>query len=243
MRLTSVSTSPAKFTPIFLVICCLTAWPATIDGSVGGTVVDNVGVPVPGARVVLSRALSPNPTKASGPPTITGPRIAVVTADLLGRFSAPAIPGGSYVACAQAPVEGFLDPCHWAATAPGFSLTAGEKLTGVTITLARGAVIPIHVNDPQGLLSPVAGAFDPNCRFDVVTAKGLHYPARIQAQSAGSQDHAATVPFGSALQLQVISPHLVLADSSGKTVTTASPLSVAPGLTAAQIVYTVTGKK
>jgi hypothetical protein len=193
--------------------------------------------------VVLSLAFLPGTAKAAGPPTVTGPRIAVVTADLLGRFGAVAIPGGTYVACAQAPVEGFLDPCHWAAAAPGFALIAGEKLTGVTITMARGAVIPIHVNDPQGLLPAAVGPFNPSCRFDVVTAKGLHYPARIQAQSIGSEDHAATIPFGAALQLQIISPHLVLADSSGKTVTSAAPISVAPGLSAAQLIYTVTGKK
>ena len=155
------------------------------------------------------------------------PRVAAVTADLLGRFSAT-IPWRSYVACAQAPVEGFR-PRHWAAVAPGFNLTAGEQLTGVTITMARGAVVPIHVNDPQGLLAAVTGPFNPNFRFDVVTAKGLHYPARIQAQSAAGQDHAVTIPFGSALQLQVISPHLVLADSSGKTVSSSASLSVAHG--------------
>ena len=242
MRQKSAGAIPAKC--VLLLIFCIAAQSATIDGSVSGTVVDNTGIPVPNARVVLSLALSSNSAsaKAAGPPTITGPRTAAVTADLLGRFSAT-IPGGSYVACAQAPVEGFLDPCHWAAAAPGFNLTAGKQLTGVTITMARGAVVPIRVNDPQGLLTAVTGPFNPNCRFDVVTAKGLHYPARIQAQSAAGEDHAVTIPFGSALQLQVISPHLVLADSSGKTVSAAAPLSVALGLTATQLTYTVTGSK
>ena len=213
---------------------------------------------------MLSQALSPNSAsaKSAGPPTITGPRVAAITANVLGQFSAT-IPGGSYVACAQAPVEGFLDPCHWAATAPEFSLIAGQQLTGVTITLARGAIVPIHVNDPQGLLTPVTGtvnagsvnpgpvnpvslspgSINPAFRFDVVTAKGLHYPARIQAQSAAGQDHAVTIPFGSALQLQVICPHLVVVDSTGKTVSASAPLSVAPGLAATQLTFTVTGSK
>ena len=166
MRLISASINPAKYALLFLGIFCTAAWSATIDGSVRGTVVDNTGVPVPGARVVLSHALASSSASAkfAGPPTITGPRAAAVTADLLGRFTAT-IPGGSYVACAQAPVEGFLDPCHWAAVAPGFNLIAGEQLTGVTITMARGAVIPIHVNDPQGLLAASTGPFNPNFRL------------------------------------------------------------------------------
>jgi len=225
---------------VFGILLALGARGATIDGSVTGSVVDNAGLPVAGARVFISQALPPS-SKPAGPPTVTGPRVATVTTDAAGAFSVGKIQAGQYVACAETAAAGLLDPCHWAASAPEFTVVAGEALGGITIPMARGAVLSINVSDPQGLLSAVTGTIDPACRFDIVTAKGLHYSARIQASAAGSRNHAITIPFGTPLNLQVISPHLVLADSTGKTISSAAAVSVAAGVIPATIAYTVTG--
>ena len=110
--------------------------------------------------------------------------------------------------------------------------------------MARGAVISIHLDDPQGLLKPTTGAIDPTCQIHVVTAKGLHYNANIQASTAVGRDFAITVPFGTPVTLQAISPHLVLNDQSGKPVAqTAASLTALAGTVPATITYTVAGTK
>ncbi len=115
--------------------------------------------------------------------------------------------------------------------------------------------LPPRANKPVGpptvtgsrvatAVTDVAGTIDPTCRFDIVTGKGLHYSARIQAGAVGSRDHAITIPFATPLSLQIISPHVVLADNTGKTISSAAAaVSVAPGVIPATIAYTITGKK
>ena len=215
---------------------------ATSNGSLSGLVADDSGKPIAGARVTLSRAL-PSSGRASGPPTITGPRVAVVFADSRGIFSLNAIQAGAYVACAQAPIEGFLDPCHWGSTAPHLTVVAGQRFSGLVVTLPRGAVIPIHVNDPQGLLAPRSGSFDRNCEFHIVTPRGLHYSARIQDSGPSGRNHAITVPFGSSFTLQVMAAHFVLADTAGKAANAPATITSSLGASIAPMIYTVVGRK
>ena len=224
---------------IFLPVVVLAA---TTNGSLSGQVSDDTGKPIPGARVTLSRAL-PSSGNPSGPPTITGPRVAAVFADSRGIFSVTTIQAGSYIACAQAPIEGFLDPCHWSSTAPHLTVVAGQRLNGLQVTLARGAIIPIHVNDPQGLLAPASRAFDRNCEFHIVTPRGLHYSARIQDSSPSGRNHAITVPFGSSFTLQVIAAHFVLADTAGKAANAPATITSSLGASIAPMIYTVVGRK
>ena len=229
---------------VFASIFCLNGWASTVNGRIQGKVVDDTGRPVGGARVVIARALPPDAPHVAAPPVITGPQAATATTDASGSFRIDAVRAGAYVACAQTLAQGLLDPCHWATAAPQFTVVAGQTLTGVKVTMARGAVISIHVNDPQSLLKPTAGPIDFDCQFHIVTAKGLHYIARIQASAAGGRDHAITVPFGAPVNLQAISPHLILEDQSGKTLpTAATAVSIPAAANPAAIVYTVTGTK
>ena len=229
---------------VFASVFCLNCWASTVNGRIQGKVVDDTGRPVGGARVVIARALPPDAPHVAAPPVITGPLAATAAADAAGTFEIDAIRAGTYVACAQSAAPGLLDPCHWAKSAPEFTVVAGQILAGVKVTMARGAVISIHVNDPLGLLAAATGPIDFACQFHVVTGKGLHYNANIQARAAGSRDHAITVPFGTPVNLQAISPHLILTDQAGKTLpaaATAVPIPAAAN--PPTIVYTVTGKK
>jgi len=165
--------------------------------------------------------------------------------DPAGAFTIPSLPPGNYVACAQPGTPGLLDPCHWGTSVPTFTVTAGQTTPGVRITLAQGAVIPIHINDPQQLLKPILGSrIDPGCRIHLVTAKGMHYEAPIVAQSAGGRDHSVTVPFGTPYSLQVMCPKLNLNDATGAPVVSASAGAPIPvGSTVSTAVFTVTGAK
>ena len=218
---------------------------ATVNGTIQGTVVDDTGHPVPNARVVISYTLPSTARPTVAPPIITGPLAQAVMTNSAGAFDVDNIRAGRYIACAQTLAPGLLDPCRWSASAPEVTVVAGKIVSGVRITMAHGLVIPIHVNDPQGLLKSVTGPIDFTCQFHVVTAKGIHYNANIQASTATGRDHSITVPFGTPVTLLALSPHLTLSDSSGKPVIAAalSTISASAGAVLPTFAYTVTGTK
>jgi len=220
----------------------LPAWAAT-TGPIQGSVSDDTGKPVPGAQVLINQALPAGSPQFTAPPVVTGPLVISVTADSNGTFHVSALPPGEYVACAEVTTPGLLDPCHWAASAPTFAVTAGNNTTNVDITMARGAVVPIHVNDPQSLLQPVAGSPNPpDFQVHVVTGKGFHYRAAVQASSANSRDLAVTVPFGAAVTLRVATAHLKVSDQNGNPVSAAGSSVTAPsGGSPATVEFTITG--
>jgi hypothetical protein len=186
--------------------CLLAANP-----SLTGTVADDSGHPIPGARVLISYAPSINP-------------------------AVDALPPAQYIACAETAAPGYLDPCHWSTSAPAFTVTAGETTSGVNIVMAKGSVLRVHVDDPQQLLKPVTGPVDLDFEIHIVTSKGIHYSAPIQSSTALARDHAITIPFDSPLSLRILSAHVTVSDSSGKAFATAGTTVNAPaGATPAAI--------
>jgi len=212
-------------------------------GAVAGYVFDDTGKVVVGATVFLAQSLPSSAARTAAPPVITGPQVATGVTDAKGRFLA-SVPAGNYIACATPAAAGLLNPCHWAASAPAFSATAGQITVAPNIVLTHGAVIPIHVNDPQQLMTPATGPVAMDCRFQIVTAKGYRYDAAITAHSATSRDYEITVPYGTAFSLQVIAPHLVVSGSAGEPVAAAGESVLAPAGTSLQTLnHTVTGVK
>jgi len=213
------------------------------NGQANGSVVDDAGKPVAYARVFISQALPANAAHPTPPPVITGPQVSSAMAGATGQFSA-FLPPGNYVACAETSTPGLLDPCHFGSSAPTFSVTKGQILTGVKVVMAKGAVVPIHIADPNGLLMAPSGVIAPDCRVQVVTAKGYRYEAPITAHDATSRDHTITLPFGATVTVQVISPHLTVTDSTGKAVSSAGASTVIPsGGSPGTFTFTVSGAK
>jgi len=213
------------------------------NSSVTGSVVDDSGHPIAGARVLISYAPSIKPPTAA-PPVIAGSLAAMVTADNNGTFLAGGLGPGQYIACAETTAPGYLDPCHWATAAPGFSVNAGTTTPGVKIVMARGAVLWVHIDDPQKLLKPAAGPVDLYFEIHVVTAKGFHYSAPIQSSTAAGRDHAITIPFDIPLNLRVLSAHLAVNDQSGNPMPPAGTTVNAPGGSTPPVIgLTIAGKK
>jgi hypothetical protein len=114
----------------------------------------------------------------------------------------------------------------------------------VKIVMAKGAILQMHVDDPQQLLAPVTGPVDLNLQIHIVTAKGLHYSAPIQSITATSRDHVITIPFDTAVNLRVLSAHFAVNDQAGAALSAAgTTVSTPSGMTPGLIVFTVTGKK
>jgi hypothetical protein len=222
----------------------LTLSAANGNGTVTGQVLDDAGRPAGGARVLISYAPAPGSVHLAAPPVITGGLAAIAAADAQGQFTVNNLRAAKYIACAEMVTPGLLDPCHWAASAPEFAVAAGYTTSGVKVTMNKGAVLSIHVTDPQAVLKPVTGPIDPDCQFHIVTAKGFHYNANLQSSAVGSRDYAITVPYGAPISLQAIAPHLVLNDSSGKAIAaTGSAVSVPAGTVPATFNYVVAGSR
>ena len=222
---------------------CLLAAADNGTGSLTGSVVDDSGHPVAGARVLISHAPSIKPP-VPAPPVITGPLATMVTADANGTFHAENLAPDEYIACAETATPGYLDPCHWSASAPNFTVSAGQTTSGVKIVMAKGPVIRIHIDDPQQLLKPIAGPVDLDFEIHVVTGKGLHYSAPMQSSTALGRDHAITIPFDTPVSLRVLSPHLVVNDQAGKSLEPlGASVNVPVGTTPVVVGLTVVSKK
>ena len=141
--------------------------------SVSGSVVDDAGIAVAGAELLISNALPASAVKFAIPLVVTGPVVQRVTADSNGNFSVSGIASGPYVVCAEAPSQVLLDPCHWGTSAPTFTAVDGHAVAGLKVVMARGATLTIQVKDPLSLLKPVTGPIDFNCEVQVLTSKGL----------------------------------------------------------------------
>jgi len=225
-------------------LLALPAWAASTTGTVQGSVNDDSGGTVAGAHVLISYAAPANAPHPSSAPTITGPIAGRADADLSGQFTATALPPGQYVACAEALTPGLLNPCTWTTSAPTFTVNAGQTTAGVKIVMAKGAVLPVHVNDPLGLLKTVTGQVDFDLEVHVVTPNGAHYGAPIEAQTLSGRDYAIAIPFGAGVAVRVLSAHFTVTDQSGNAVAPAGTSVTAPvGTAPQQIVYTVTGQK
>jgi hypothetical protein len=212
-------------------------------GAVRGVVHDDAGNSVVGARVFVATALPAAAARVSAPPTITGQLMASANTDSTGAFVA-FVPVGAYIACAQAPTQGLLDPCHWAASAPKFVVTANKTTDGVAIVMTHGAVVPIHVNDPLQLLAPITAPIQSDIRVQMVTGKGFRYEAVIVAHSSTSRDYAITIPYGAPMTLQTSSPNLAISTNAGGAAPSAGQAVTIPvGASAATFSFTVAGIK
>jgi hypothetical protein len=214
----------------------------TPTGAIRGWVLDETGKPVFPARVFIHQTLPAGVAMPAAPPVITGPRIAAADTDSNGQFVA-FLPAGTYIACGETATQGLLDPCRWSTSAPTFTIKS-QTTVETQIVMAKGAVVPVHVNDPSQLLPPVTSAVQAECRFQMVTAAGRRYDAIIVAHTSTSRDHAITIPFGTPLSLQVACPQFAINDSTGKPAAAAGVATLAPaGSTVATLSYTVSGVK
>jgi hypothetical protein len=220
------------------------AWAASRTGTASGSVADDSGNPVAGARVFINAAPPAAAAQLAAPPVVTGKQLAMVTSGSTGAFSVGNLPPGQYIACAEAPTQGLLDPCLWAASAPTFTVTAGQPTAAVNVVLARGAILPIPIDDPMALLQPVTGPVDLKLQVHIVTSKGLHYMARIQSSTAGGRNLAMTIPFDTPVTVLVRSANLTVNNSQPGAPAAAlgTVVTVPAGTSAAAISYVVTGQ-
>lgn len=108
------------------------------SGSISGRVTLN-GKPVPGVLVILTR----NAFDAEDKP------VAKITTDQDGRFRIANVPGGSFNLSAFAPAFVF-DDTSFGQDGKRMTISPGEAIEGVEISLKRGGVITGRVSDSAG---------------------------------------------------------------------------------------------
>ncbi|HXE64534.1 MAG TPA: hypothetical protein VN519_13410 [Bryobacteraceae bacterium] len=215
---------------------------AATGSAVTGSVTDDAGNPVRDAGVLVSYAADGNGPRLPAPPVVTGRLVATALTDSQGSFAISTLSPGRYVACVEVTAPGLLDPCHWATSAPTFTVTTEQTAASVKIVMTRGAVLSIHVSDSKGLLTnSVAGPVDFDFQVHIVTGKGMHYNAPIQNHTAVGRDYVATIPYDTPVNVRVLAAKVSVVDQVGKALPTSGPtIAIPAGITPALISFSVT---
>lgn len=186
-------------------------------GTISGTVVNDTGKPVSGAKLICQRLTEYK--RGSGQHLVVnefGTHVTVFTgAD--GKFIFSGLPGGRYDLCAYGS-QNQVSACEWKGS-PVLQLESGGSLTGVTRMVLEGSVITMRVADPNGKIAvPQAnGKIPPERRFFIGVSAGLGHYHRAEAISHGPAQHMFRVTIPKQMSIRLfIDSDLVVLDSTGK---------------------------
>jgi len=70
-----------------------------------------------------------------------------------GAFQFSGLPEGSYTLCPRVPNSTWLGPCEWNLPTPVAAISRLNPNAAVTITLKRGAAVPIRIDDAGQLMA------------------------------------------------------------------------------------------
>lgn len=172
------------------------------SAAIRGAVTDDKGRALSG--VLVTAVLN------AGPPLA---RTSTSAAD--GSFQIQGLPAGPYSLCAQLPAGGYLDPCQWSLNPTSLTLIAKQVSTGNAVTLRKGSIVKIRMQDPGRLLAQkTRDGRQPHLLIAVPALRGLNAAQQTGKDSNGA-DYEVTVPNDSSLTIQVVSRDLKLGDKLG----------------------------
>lgn len=185
--------------------------PSGTIGQISGTVRDDVGMPVPGAMVMIGRTFP-----ISG---IAAPRSYSTVTDPQGRYVVTNLPPASYKVCPSAPGMTLLDPCLWSAKHPLTNVAGGQSVT-VNVVLEKGVYLNVRLDDPGAKVAAAeaktigAKVFDLSIRGTHGTPLSLEEAARDQ----NGRNYWIAVPKGVDIPLQFNPGNLNVQRPDGSTV-------------------------
>ncbi len=200
----------------------------TVTGS-DGTKITSGFVGVSGTPVIQSRL-----TRSSA--------IAPIASD--GSFRLPEIALGTYRICVQA-AAAWINPCEWGLDEPTVVLTLAQSSAAINVTLKKGALVPIHVNDPGQLISAHEGK-TPGAQLILCVSTDALYSrnASFVSQDASGRNYQLLVPFDRRLSLSVTAGLFRIADATGRALPASGnfiPILAPSGQQTAPVVLAVTG--
>ena len=173
-----------------------------------------------------------------------------------GAFQFQQVTPGKYALCAQ-PIAGqgrtatefFADTCEWNSLSLTLQVAAGQTLGGVAVVVPQGSLFQVHLNDPGGLLAPLASApgqpiapaIDSQVQLFLKTPDKLIHYVPITARTSSGRDHAILIPYGVPMSLAVKSTQLSLLDATGKAINADIPVAAAAGAPPSAVSITIHG--
>jgi hypothetical protein len=134
-----------------------------------------------------------------------------------GTFSLSGVPAATYEICVDAPHLQVLDPCQWEGSTKKATVAAGNTVSGFDLTVRRGYLLQVRVNDPgKALPAAVGGLAGSALQIIVHTQTGQYKNLRLRGADATGRDHYLVIPYETPLLLTAStasSSGLVLSDS------------------------------
>jgi hypothetical protein len=212
--------------------------PLPLGSTVAGTITGDDGTLIEGALVGLALL----PTYSAGRLRETN---STFITGIDGTFQFNHLVSGSYQICVQVPGSVWLNPCEWGLQQPVISLAGGQSTTGVAVVLKKGALVPIHLGDPGGLLSQYASAVPGAQVLIGVSNDALFFRrAPLTSTDAGGRNHQTLIPFGVTVNLIVCTSFFQVSDAAGIALpmtSAAIPITVQPGQVPSAVTLVVTG--
>jgi len=163
-----------------------------------------------------------------------------------GGFQFAGLPEGTYTLCPRMPNSTWLNPCEWNFPTPNATISRANPNTSVSVIVKKGAVLPVRINDPGGLLpqneGKIAGA---GLLLGVAWPGFLFRNVPFLAQDSGGRNYQIVVPFNTPLTLVLHSTLYNVKDVNGaalsQTKSTKIPLLLAAGQQVSPIKFTISG--
>ncbi len=183
-------------------------------GHIQGTVNDDTGHPVAGGYAV---ATIQSPTSHATFNTVTGPH---------GEFAFKNLPAGAYSICVHVPGGPHLNSCQWS-QATQITVAAGLTAANQLITLVKGGLLQVRLEDPHKILAPTD-----DIMIGVYLPSGLFQPLRLASSDPTGRNYDLAVPLSKDVRISVHSSKLLIIDDKGKGL---DPLPIAKGNAAPQV--------
>lgn len=181
--------------------------------------------------------------KAAHTPLHSIPFTTAVTVAPDGTFKSPPIPAGEYYVCAY-PGTGYLSNCEWQPVVTTIKIGDGIPAPNVEVTVVKGTLIQVYVDDPGRLINPVpAIQTDKNAHHfypGVITSTGYYRAARYVTEVGTRKSYAVTIPKSSVVNL-FVDTDLVVSGANGQALAlrSASSIAVAGGPDSVSVIVAV----
>jgi len=195
--------------------------PAAFAATVSGTVVDDSGAPVAGAKVYYNNAPK-IVTDRAGHTQAHGPVITSTTSTGKdGSFSLSDLPAGVYWLCAEGIQPTQIRSCDWGFDATKIDLSTAPSATNAKLQVHDGVTLTFQVNDSRNQIKDFASdagkpAAPGNFRIFLVDGARLK-PAQPVSATGNTRKYALVVPKTRALRLLLDTKLTVVNQTSGPT--------------------------
>ena len=126
------------------------------------------------------------------------------------------LPPGEYFACVRATGGLWLDPCEWDSKRPTVSIQDEQSTADLKVTLKKGTVVEVRVDDPGRLLAQHEGKTKGAGMMVAIASDGLVLRfIPIAATETAGRTHRLIVPYETPLRLIIQGGSFAVSDSFG----------------------------